>query len=179
MKDPLNSIVQVLPGLTLYYQGDLEGARESLEEVYRTNKSDLVMLWHYGKILAACAHTDQAIRILDQCAEISGFGFKELSFLFSQALQSEAQDSILTVSPDMERWAKNDWMMSLWLADCHSLNGESKKAIDYLEQSVKLGGVNYPYLSENSVFLSNIRAGDRYLNLMEVVELKWHRMGEY
>lgn len=177
-KDPLNSIVQVLPGLTFYYQGDLKPALESLEEVYRSDKSNPVVLFHYGKILASCEHTDQAILILDQCAEHSEFGFKELSYIFSLALQNKIQDASMMVSPDMKRWAKNDWMMSLWLAECHSLIGEREKAMDYLEQSVKLGGVNYPYLREYDVFLSSIRTLDRFQSLLKEVERKWQSIRE-
>jgi len=172
-KDPLNSIVKVLPGLRFYYQGELELARESLEKAYQSDMNDPLVLWHYGRILASCNHTDQAVSILNQCTEKGRFGITRFSQLFSLALQSKNQDVVISISPDLEHWAKKDYMPSLWLAECLSLIGEGEKAIEYLEQAVNLGGINYPFLKEYDVFLTSIRTEPEFQQIVRDVEAKY------
>lgn len=175
-KDPLNSLVLVFPGLSYYYRGELELARESLERAYQSDMNASPLLWHYGKILAACGLKDQAVLMLDQCYRNESSGILGLAQLYSLALQQKKQDVLKLISPKTEHWARKDWMVSLWLAECLSLIGESEKACEYLEQSVKLGGINYPYLSEYSVFLNNIRNEKRFIMLMEQVQIEWQKI---
>ncbi|MCK5467777.1 MAG: hypothetical protein KAI99_04695 [Cyclobacteriaceae bacterium] len=172
-KDPLNSIVKVLPGLRFYYQGELELALNSFEKAYRSDTNDPVVLWHYGRTLASCNDPDLAVSILDHCTEMGKFGIKQFSQLFSLALQGKNHEVVASISPDIDHWAKKDWQISLWLAEVLSLIGESVKAIEYLEQVLNLGGINYPFFNEHDVFLTSIRSKPEFQQIVCDVEAKY------
>ncbi len=175
-KDPLNSIVKVIPGLRYYFQGEFELALDSLEKVYLSNMNDPLVLYHYGRVMGSCNMNDKAILAFNQCAETLGTGLTKLSRLFSLALQNKNQEVITLINPEMEQWAKKDWLISLFLAECLSLIGETNKAIEYLEQSVNLGCINYPFLNEYDVFLNSIQTEERFREIMEQVKLEWQRI---
>jgi len=46
-------------------------------------------------------------------------------------------------------------------------------AMEWLEHSVNLGFINYPYLNEYCVFLKSIRSEERFEKLMVRVKYEW------
>ncbi len=58
-------------------------------------------------------------------------------------------------------WDKND-----------SINAEKEEALNWLEEWVNLGCVNYPLFSKDP-FLENIRGEKRFKKLMERVKYEW------
>jgi TolB-like protein len=171
--DPLNSIVKVIPGLRLYYRGQFKHALDSMEKAYQPDKEDLIVIWQYGRVLASCGLIEEAIRAFDTVAEKSTTGLASLSCLYSFALRDKKQDVLQSINPDIEQWAHKDFAASLWLAECLAITGECDKAIEWLEQAVNLGFVNYPYLNEYDVFLNNLRGEKKFILLMERVKRKW------
>jgi hypothetical protein len=74
---------------------------------------------------------------------------------------------------EFERWAEKDFQYSEWAAQALALVGERDRAVDWLENSVARGNINYPYLNEYDSFLSNIRNKPRFQALMERVKSEW------
>jgi non-specific serine/threonine protein kinase len=52
------------------------------------------------------------------------------------------------------------------LADCYALAGEKEEAMNWLENAVNRGFVNYPYISKYNPFLKNIRGEARFKELL-------------
>jgi len=50
---------------------------------------------------------------------------------------------------------------------------EKDEAIDWLEEVVKWGFINYPFLNEIDPFLENIRSEPRFKKLMKRVKHEW------
>jgi hypothetical protein len=50
---------------------------------------------------------------------------------------------------------------------------EKERALDWLEQDVDLGMINYPLMNELDPFLKNIRGEERFKKLMERVKYEW------
>jgi len=172
-KDPLNSIIKILPGLGFYYQGEVEPAREFFEITFLSDKDDPLVLWHYGRVLAAGYHTDQAITILNRCTEKGRFVIARFSQLLSLALQNRKQDVLNAITPDIDCLAKKDWLASLWLAECLSVIGEDVEAMNYLEQAVNLGGINFPFLTKHDRFLTNLWDDPRCRQIVHNVKAKY------
>jgi serine/threonine protein kinase len=171
--DFLNSIVKVVPALKLYYRGEFEAARDSLEKVYRTDTEYPLFLWQYGRMLASCGDIDKAVSAFEASAAKGLFGLSRMSHLFGLAFRGGRQDLLRSLRPDLERWARSDWMASFWLAECLALIGETEMALNWLESAVDLGFVNYPFICELDPFLINIRSEPRFQKLMERVKTEW------
>jgi len=54
-----------------------------------------------------------------------------------------------------------------------SLLDAKKEALDWLENAVNRGFLNYPLFSERDPFLENIRGEERFKKLMERVKYEW------
>ncbi len=59
------------------------------------------------------------------------------------------------------------------VAERYSLLGIKGKALDWLENAVDRGYINYPHLSEHSPLLDNIRDEERFKKLMVRVKHEW------
>jgi hypothetical protein len=61
----------------------------------------------------------------------------------------------------------------LLMADCFSMIDEKEEAINWLEEGVRWGCVNYPFFVDHNPFLEPLRDEDRFKNLMETVKHRW------
>ena len=55
-------------------------------------------------------------------------------------------------------------------------SGVAGEALDWLENAVNRGFLNYPFLSEYDPFLENIRGERRFKDLMERVKHEWENI---
>ena len=69
--------------------------------------------------------------------------------------------------------AKWDDLWSLIMVEYYALIDEKEKALDRLENVIKYGIINYPFLNEYDPLLENIRGEARFKKIMEEVKYKW------
>jgi non-specific serine/threonine protein kinase len=55
---------------------------------------------------------------------------------------------------------------------------EKKEALDWLENAVNRGFVNYSFIIEYDIFLKNIRGEERFKKLMERIKYEWEHFEE-
>ena len=66
-------------------------------------------------------------------------------------------------------------LYSFYLADFYAMLDEREQALDWLENAVNRGFINYPYLSEYDPFLAKLRGDPRFQKLMVRVKGEWER----
>jgi len=64
------------------------------------------------------------------------------------------------------------------VADAFAVLDEKKEALDWLENAVNRGFINYPLLAEKDPWLANIRSEERFKKLMERVKYEWEHFEE-
>jgi len=64
-------------------------------------------------------------------------------------------------------------MASFFISESYALHGLKDEAMDWLENAVNLGFLNYPLLSEYDPLLENIRGEARFKKLMERAKYEW------
>jgi len=171
--DPFNSIVKIIPGLSLYFQGESDRARESIKKSCQSDKNDIVVLFHYGRIQAACGLIEEALSAFDTVVEKCNLCPGILSRLYGFALRGQKQEILKVLNPDIKKWALSDFVFSLFIAECLAIVRDPYDAMEWLEHSVNLGFINYPYLNEYCVFLKSIRSEERFEKLMVRVKYEW------
>ncbi len=75
----------------------------------------------------------------------------------------------------MTEWARWDFEASWEMATGYALIGETDDALEWLENAVQRGFINYPFLSQYDPLLENIRHERRFVALMEDVRSQWER----
>jgi hypothetical protein len=63
-------------------------------------------------------------------------------------------------------------------AECYALVEEKEQAIDWVEQAVRQGFINYPFLSESGTCVSRLRGYPRFDELLLKVKNAWEQFDE-
>ena len=128
----------------------------------------------YAHGLAHVNRFDESYKILDELRrKTPDTWFGHLALFFKHAFQNKKTEANQAVSEDLKKAAKGDEFTPLWMAEGYALIDEKDKAIDWLDEGMKWGFINYPFLKEIDPFLENIRGEERFKKLMKRVKKEW------
>ena len=172
--DPLNTIVYSLPGYLKLVNGEWVSAAELYYRMYKMDPDSPIFRWFYIWSLIYAKRIEEAYRIIDKL-EISSQStiFASYGLLFKNALSVNKEDALKIITPEIKTIAKGVEYHSRALAEAYAILGEKEMAIDWLENSVNCGFINYPFYAKIDPFLENIRGEERFKKLMERVKYEW------
>ena len=173
--DPLTPLNYAMPGFVAL----LEGRHEDAVKPYRTflEMDDRGPFSLAGWVLVLC-HLDDR---LDEAAATSQelverypeTAFASFATMLVLAREGKSAAALEAISPAALTAGRYTEMFSRFLAGCYALAGDTDAALHWLENTVRLGNANYPYLSRIYPFLDNIRDEPRFQEIMERVERTW------
>ena len=172
--DPLNPAAHFHSGFNRLWEGKYVLALEVLRKLHRSFPDDLLTTWSYGLSLAYMDKIDEAGLIFDQIArEQPGGFFADLSLALKCALEGKKSEALRRLDSSPRLQNTRDFQYVYWITECYALIDEKERALDWLEQDVDLGMINYPLMNELDPFLKNIRGEERFKKLMERVKYEW------
>ena len=173
--DPLHPIVDWLDGVLEMMRGDFAEAARRLGESVRSSRQAITVMF-LGHALAYAGRRDEPSALFDEAhrdsPRLSG---RSLALAFGHALRGEEERAWRIIRFDLEHreMTHRDFNGSLWLAELHALLGDTAGALEWLERSVGLGMVNYPFLCEHDAHLAPLRGEPRFRELMVRVKRAW------
>jgi non-specific serine/threonine protein kinase len=124
--------------------------------------------------LAYCRKNAQAFEVIDKSASLNPDNIEvKLGLMLKFALQGDRESAQRIFAPNFRGACQRDVSYSYSLADIFAILDEKEKALDWLENAVGRGFINYPFLAERDPFLANIRVEVRFKKLMERVKYEW------
>jgi TolB-like protein len=70
-------------------------------------------------------------------------------------------------------WAQKDYAYSLYFAEIYAMLDKTDIAMDWLENAIMHGNINYPFISRYDPLLENLRCHIRFIELMERLKHEW------
>lgn len=107
--------------------------------------------------------------------ESSADYYVQLGRILDHALRREKAKVAELLSAEFVATTRRDLLYSLWVADCYAMLDEREQALDWLENAVNRGLINYHYLNEYDPFLAKLRGDPRFQKLMVRVKAEWER----
>jgi adenylate cyclase len=172
--DPLTTVNLVLPGFINMLDGKLTQAANELLYSHEMNPGNPITTLVYGQVLAMTGDNTSAIPVLRSLETmLPNTFFSRLGELFAVSLEGDAKAALSLASDQLKSEAQSDWQYSWTLAQCFAVIGSSEEAIDWLNNAVRHGWMNYPALSEHDPLLESLRSHERFHALMADVKEKW------
>jgi TolB-like protein/predicted Ser/Thr protein kinase len=170
--DPLNPPERAR-GWTYFCGCQFGRALEEFRPLYLADSTSESVTYSYSLALAHNGKLDEALAALDRMG-VSSPSTVHILFclLLKNALLKDKDNALRLLTPDLRKTCWRDLQWSQHVASLLSLAGAHKDALDWLENAVHRGFINYPFL-QCDPFLDNIRGEERFKKLMEWAKNEW------
>ena len=177
--DPLNPGHHLLQGFSHCYDGQFGLALDSMRKWYQSDPENPVRGFHYALMLAYNKAFNEAFSIIDRSAKATpNNAVTKFALLLKYGLLKDKEKAFQIMTPDFKKTCQRDLEWSYNVALPFALLGEKKEAMDWLENAVNRGFINYPFINKYDTFLANIRGEERFKKLMERVKYEWEHFEE-
>ena len=166
----MNPLSHVIAGAVEILDGKFHQAIVLLRKAYALESITFTGFW-LAKALAYNGEYDEACQIYKKISKDSeGTHWAKMSLFSMYAIQGKQSESMSIITEEFVDMMKKDEYYSIWMAESYALLGQKEESIDWVESGVNNFFINYPFLSGNDRFLTNIRGEERFKKLMEKVK---------
>ncbi len=177
--DPLNPNTHQTEGAPLFYGGQFALALDPYRKQYESDPHNPGNGFMLFIVLAYNNKVDEAVSVIDASARANqDNAFIKFGLLIKYGLQKEREKAFQIMTPDFRKTCLRDGEWSYFVADAFALLDEKTEALDWLENAVTRGFLNYPFISQHDRFLDSIRGEERFKKLMERVKYEWEHFEE-
>jgi serine/threonine-protein kinase len=171
--DPLNRLVWSQISYARYSQGRIAEAEQAVRRAHELSDRGNPTQFYTAMNLALIGRRAEAIAILDDVASVLGSSpYGSISAFMARALESDTGRTASHVTPLLEQSAHWVEYLALFLGCGYALIGRRDDALRWLKEAVRLGFINYSFLTR-VWFLESLRGVAEYEALMQQVERRW------
>ncbi len=172
--DPLTPINHCMPGFVALMEGRNSDALPHYRQFLKMDPYNPFAAWSLGYVLLRNGRHDEA-------SEIIG----ELKVNHPDSIMAQLGDAILSgvcgkheatrdaITSELRAAAKDSELLSREITHSLALAGETDEALDWLENTVRIGNINYPFRAQHNEWVDSIRGHSRFDAIMSDVEREW------
>jgi len=172
--DPVNPANELMTGCNYFFNGRFDLALDPTLAAYElAPESGMYQFWK-ALVLFYNDRTDEAYEFISEFVEEPGRDINtQVTIFLKYAIRRERDKLTSMLTPDLVKAIQMDFQMSYHVATFFSYLDENEKSLEFLENAVNRGFINYPLIAELDPFLENIRREERFKKLMERVKYEW------
>jgi TolB-like protein/predicted Ser/Thr protein kinase len=175
--DPLNPWRYAVRGTCYYYDCQFGPAVEQFRAFYQADSTSPAALDAYSMTLAIDGRRDEALAIINAAIGNAGAATDrnvETGFclLLKYALLKDRESATRMLTPEFQKTCRRDFEWSYEVAGRLSLVGAKEEALDWLDNAIDRGFINYPII-QCDPFFDNIRGDERFKKLAERAKVEW------
>jgi tetratricopeptide (TPR) repeat protein len=171
--DPLEPWKYLSQGMLHFYEGQYPAALEQCRKFYEADTGSPLSQFFYAWMLVCNEDRDEAFSIIDASAKSTPDNVcTKFGLLLKYGVLKDRKKAFGEMTPDFQRTCKRDPEWSYYVALMLSSLDAKPEALDWLENAVNRGFINYPAL-ERTRLLDNLRGEERFKKLMERAKYEW------
>jgi len=172
--DPFNPMNFMCPALVQIFQGQFDHAMSTLNNFRQALWQSVPVQYFCAMVLAYTNRFEEAFVAFDQMFKIEpDSNFSICGQMLKYSLQGSKSAALQLYTPKLKSWAKRDFGYSNTLAEIFSVLDQKEEALNWLENAVNRGMINYHFFNEIDPLFKNIRGEERFKKLMERVKKEW------
>jgi len=171
--DPLNPWRYVVRGLAYHYDCQFGPAVEQFRMFYEADPTGPLAHTLYSQALAFDGRRDEALAIVDRIEPGNARNVETVfCLLLKYALLKDRTSAMRLMTPEFQKTCRRDFEWSYYVAGRLSLVGAKEEALDWLENAIHRGFINYPFI-QCDPFFDNTRDDERFRRLAERAKYEW------
>jgi serine/threonine protein kinase len=176
--DPLNPWHYLTRGYCYQYDCKFSAALEQYRKYYLADSTSPMAQTQYSWLLACQDKRDEALAVINRARPGSAYN-AQIGFylLLKYALLKDKEKELQVMTPEFRKTCWRDAVWSYIVAVRLSLLGLNEEALDWLENAVNRGFINYHVL-QCDPFLASIRSEEQFKKIMEHAKYEWEHFKE-
>jgi eukaryotic-like serine/threonine-protein kinase len=172
--DPVDPWNWAIEGVSRLLHGEYEPAIEPLRR-FSDSHAGHPAGFFYALALTYVDRHEEAFVIIDRAARTDpGNVITKFGLLLKCGLLKDREGAYREMTPDFQKTCRRDHQWSFWVAVPLALLDARDDALDWLENAINKGFINYPEL-ERDRYLDNLRGEERFKRLLEHAKYEWER----
>jgi len=172
--DPLTSHNQWAKGWTLLLEGKFEESLPSFRHAHELDPENIVWKLLYAHALLMAKQIEKALEIIAPLEEnLTDNMFIHFLIFIKNAFLKDRTKTLQSFKEEFVKMAEWDEIACWWMAQSYAMINENEKAINWFENSINRGFINYPFFANYDFTLNNLRGEERFKKLMERVKYEW------
>ncbi|MGE5419388.1 MAG: tetratricopeptide repeat protein [Chloroflexota bacterium] len=172
--DPFNPMLNSVIGWNHFYSGRFDLAVAPLVSACKAAPESSMNLFWRALVMFYGRKEDEAYDFISHSIpEPAKDSWSHLSVFLKYVIKHEKGQMRQLLDPDFLKIHRIDPQNSYFIASFYARLGKKKRALEWLENSVEGGFMNYPFMNEFDPFLAGIASEDRMKKLMKKVRNKW------
>jgi serine/threonine protein kinase/lipoprotein NlpI len=172
--DPINPMNYSMKGILYFFQGQFNLAIKPLLDMYKLVPES--GMWQFWKALVLLYNDlpKESLDFINECVKEPGQdALAQMAIFLKYVLRDDRNKLSQLLTPDYIKAAQRDCQFSWHMATFYSYLGDKDQSLEWLENAIDRGFINYPFLNEHDKLLDNIRGEPRFKKLMERVKHEW------
>lgn len=175
--DPLSPINQCMPGFVALMEGRYTDTLPYYKRFLELDPQNPLANWAWSHVLLRNGRIDEASEVVNRMnKEFAGSALTLLGTATLHGVSGKRDAARKAVTDQLRAAALHNELFSRELTHSLALAGETDEALRWLENTVRIGNVNYPFWAQHNDWVDPIRSSSRFDSIMSDVEQEWQSL---
>lgn len=172
--DPLTPINHCMPGFVAFMEGRNSDALPYYRRFFAMDPYNAFAAWSLSHVLLRNGRIDEASDIIGELrANHPDSVMARLAHAAVSGVCGRREAARDAITSKLRAAANNSELLSREITHCLALAGETEEALDWLENTVRIGNINYPFWAQHNEWVDPVRGSSRFDTIMRDVEREW------
>ena len=172
--DPLTPINHCMPGFVALMEGRNSDALPHYRKFFNMDPYNAFAEWSLGYVLLRNGRVDEASEVIGELrVNHPDSIMAQLAHAIFSGVCGKQEATRDAITSELRAAAKNSELLSREITHSLALAGETDEALDWLENTVRIGNTNYPFWAQHNEWVDSIRGNSRFDAIMRDVEREW------
>jgi TolB-like protein/Flp pilus assembly protein TadD len=172
--DPLTPINHCMPGFIALMEGRNSDALPHYRQFFEMDPYNAFAAWCWGYVLLRNGKVDEASEVIGELrVNHQGSIMAQLADAILNGVCGKQEGARDAITSELRAAARNSEILSREITHSLALAGETDEALDWLENTVRIGNINYPFWAQHNEWVDSLRSSSRFDAIMRDVEREW------
>lgn len=172
--DPLTPMNHCMPGFVALMEGRHSDSLPHYRKFFAMDPYNSFAAWCLGYVLLRNDRIEEAAEVFGELgANHPDSILAQLGHAIFNGVCGNQDATRDAITSELRAAAKNSELLSREITHALALAGETDEALDWLENTVRIGNVNYPFWAQHNEWVDSLRGDSRFDAIMRDVEREW------